>query len=305
MMEYSCVQTIECNQGAVRAVRYNVDGNYCLTCGSDKRIKLWNPSKGLYLSTYAGHGNEVLDAASSCDNSQIISCGLDKTVILWDVVKTQPLRRLRGHVGKITSIVFNEESTMAVSGSYDNSVMCWDIKSRQYAPVQVLKEARDCITSVKVTDHEILTSSLDCRIRVYDIRMGSLIEDYVGEPLSSATFTSDGQCILVSCTDSTVKLFDKSSGEMLSEYTGHRIGEYYIESCTDYTDSYVFSGSIDGSIWCWDFIKMQPVNQLVHKQNSVVHSISRSPTEKSILSASGSCIKLWSATEKQSEEQEI
>lgn len=138
--------------------------------------------------------------------SQIISSGVDKTVILWDVVKKQPLRRLRGHVGKITSIVFNEESTMALSGSYDNSVMCWDIKSRQYAPVQVnrnkfvfccgdisahliiflliylqvLKEARDCITSVNVTDHEILTSSLDCRIRIYDIRMGSIIVDYVG-----------------------------------------------------------------------------------------------------------------------------
>ena len=48
-----------------------VDGNYCLTCGSDKKIKLWNPGSALYLNTYAGHGNEVLDAASSCDNRYI------------------------------------------------------------------------------------------------------------------------------------------------------------------------------------------------------------------------------------------
>lgn len=92
-MDYVCVKTVECNQGAVRAIRYNgkpfewissqnnhwlidnnvsefsiVDGNYCLSCGSDKKIKLWNPVKGLLLNTYAGHGNEVLDAASSCDN---------------------------------------------------------------------------------------------------------------------------------------------------------------------------------------------------------------------------------------------
>ena len=39
-----------------------VDGNYCLTCGSDKSVKLWNPHSGLLLKTYMGHGQEVLDA---------------------------------------------------------------------------------------------------------------------------------------------------------------------------------------------------------------------------------------------------
>uniref|UniRef100_A0A8B9RW87 WD repeat domain-containing protein 83 n=2 Tax=Accipitrinae TaxID=8955 RepID=A0A8B9RW87_9AVES len=57
------VRTLECGQGAVRAVRFNVDGNYCLTCGSDKTLKLWNPHKGTALRTYQGHGYEVLDAA--------------------------------------------------------------------------------------------------------------------------------------------------------------------------------------------------------------------------------------------------
>lgn len=45
-----------------------VDGDYCLTCGSDKSIKLWNPYRGVLLKTYSGHGYEVLDAQSSCDS---------------------------------------------------------------------------------------------------------------------------------------------------------------------------------------------------------------------------------------------
>lgn len=40
-----------------------VDGNYCLTCGSDKTLKLWNPLRGTLLRTYSGHGYEVLDAS--------------------------------------------------------------------------------------------------------------------------------------------------------------------------------------------------------------------------------------------------
>ena len=38
------------------------DGNYCLTCGGDKTVKLWNPHTGLLVKTYVGHGQEVLDA---------------------------------------------------------------------------------------------------------------------------------------------------------------------------------------------------------------------------------------------------
>lgn len=48
-MDYKLIRTIDCNQGALRAVRYNVDGNYCLTCGSDRKIRLINPTSGLFL----------------------------------------------------------------------------------------------------------------------------------------------------------------------------------------------------------------------------------------------------------------
>lgn len=51
---------IDCQQGAVRAVRFNKDGNYCITCGNDKTVKLWNPYKQLKLQTYSGHSQEVL-----------------------------------------------------------------------------------------------------------------------------------------------------------------------------------------------------------------------------------------------------
>ena len=53
--------SVACSQGAVRAVRYNVDGNYALTTGSDKSIKLWNPNRGVLIQTFGGTGNEVRD----------------------------------------------------------------------------------------------------------------------------------------------------------------------------------------------------------------------------------------------------
>lgn len=138
-MDLICLKTIDAKQGSIRAIRFNgknklrflfiknkissgvqlsvnvtipsynnkiilVDGSYCLTCGADKKIKLWNPHKNLMLKVYGGHGNEVLDAVGSCDSSQIASCGSDKSVILWDVSTGQPLRRFRGHAGSICCV---------------------------------------------------------------------------------------------------------------------------------------------------------------------------------------------------------
>ena len=96
---------LEGHLGAVRAVRFNNNGNYCMTCGSDKLLKLWNPHRGALLKTYAGHGYEVLDATAASDSSRIASCGADKCVVLWDVSTGQVIRRYRGHTSVSTSKV--------------------------------------------------------------------------------------------------------------------------------------------------------------------------------------------------------
>ncbi len=46
----------------------------------DRKICLWNPSKGLLVKTYLGHGYEVRDVCVTQDNSRFSSCGGDKQV---------------------------------------------------------------------------------------------------------------------------------------------------------------------------------------------------------------------------------
>lgn len=46
-------------------------------------------------------------------------------------------------------------------GSIDGTVRCWDTRSKRYEPIQVLDEARDSISSLKVAQHELLTGSVD------------------------------------------------------------------------------------------------------------------------------------------------
>ncbi|CAF4702863.1 unnamed protein product [Rotaria sp. Silwood2] len=86
-------------QGAIRCVRYNIDGNYCLTSGSDRTIKLWKPDSSLAIKTYTGHSQEVLDVHSSFDNSRLCSGGGDKRVLYIDVMSGKIVKKYQAHAG--------------------------------------------------------------------------------------------------------------------------------------------------------------------------------------------------------------
>ena len=294
---FNLLEKLDCQQGAVRAIRFNADGDYVITCGSNKSIKLWTSaySKDLgskkqpkLLTSYAGHGNEVLDARASCDNGQIVSCGLDKAVLLWDVGSGKILRNYRGsHAGAVNCIRFNEDSSVAISGSLDATVKCWDLRSKRLEPIQTLTECKDSITSIDVSDHEILVGSADGKIRRYDLRNGSLITDVVGrEPITSLSFTKDGQCVLVNSSgNSTIKLFDKANGELLQEYQGHsHQGDFRIEVVLDNTDQKVLAGSEDGKVYIWSLVEGDLITQLDHNtenstnKNLVISSLSFHPS---------------------------
>lgn len=263
-----------------------------MSCGSDKKVKLWNPVTGLLLKTYGGHAHEVTDAAGSCDSCYIVSASLDKSIIYWDVSTGQPVRRLRSHAGGVSCVGFNEDSSVAVSGSKDNTVMCWDIRTRSLDPIQVLKGARDCITSLIITDHEIITSSLDGSIRHYDLRVGQLTTDDIGIPITHISQTRDGQCILAACQDETLRLIDSDSGQMLQEYKGHRTEDFQIECGILSNDSQIISGSTDGCAVIWDLLEGTEVKRLKIGFD-VIHSLANHPTGTDIVFAQKREIQVW------------
>ena len=294
-MNYKLRNKFDCNQGAIRAIRYNIDGNYCLSCGADRKIKLINPETGLMLKAYVAHGDEVNDATGSCDSSFILSGSKDKSIIYWDVTTALPIRRLRTHVGGITCVNFNDDSTVAISGSRDNSIQCFDIRSRSLEPIQTLKEAKDCITDLIVTENKIISSSLDGCIRYYDIRAGELTSDKIQVPIVSMSITSDNQCILASCQDESIRLVDQDGGDVLAEYKGHKGSkEYRIECGVLKGDGYVISGSKFGEALVYDFLEANIVKRLQIGTENTISSLCVHPSQDQILFASGRDVQVWS-----------
>lgn len=157
-----------------------------------------------------------------------------------------------------------------------------------------MKEAKDCISSLVVTEFKIIAASLDGSIRHYDIRAGELTTDAIEVPVTYITQTKDGQCVLAACQDNVCRLIDNDSGEILSEYKGHKALDYQIECGILSSDSQVVSGSIDGSAILWDLIDQKEVSKL-RVGNSVVHSLATHPTRNEVIFACKRDIHVWSS----------
>jgi WD40 repeat protein len=71
------------HEGAVLAVRFNRDGNYCLSCGKDRTLRLWNPHTGALVKTYKSHAREVRDVHSSSYARTCPPCFLPLSRLTW------------------------------------------------------------------------------------------------------------------------------------------------------------------------------------------------------------------------------
>lgn len=261
--------------------------------GYDKSILLWNPHVNKCIKTYKGHGYQIMDITISSDNSVFGSCGGDKQPYYWDVSTGQIIRKFKGHDQNINCISFNFNDSLLITGSYDRTTKIWDCKSRSYDPIQILSDAQDSVTATVITETEILTTSVDGCIRTYDLRMGEIRTDHVGQPLTSLTLSKDGHVMLVGCLDNKLRLFDKDDGTMYHEYLGHKNSEFKLDSNFINNDSYVISGSENGELCIWELEHATLVSKFV-AHSRMLSGLSPHPEGKLLLTCSADkTIKLW------------
>ncbi|KAG9742101.1 WD40 repeat-like protein, partial [Aureobasidium melanogenum] len=242
-------------------------GQYLLTGSTDRQIRLFNPATGLEVQKYSAHGYEVHDLSVAQDNDRFISVGGDKTVFLWDVATHQTLRRWSGHAGRVNACAFaGEGDSLVVTGSFDSTVKIWDCKQRNEKPIMTLSEAKDAVSSVSVSEAEIMAGSVDGRVRCYDVRMGVIDQDVLGHPITSVTPTVNNDSYLASTLDSTLRLMDKRDGKLLQAFRhpDFKNENYRLRSTLAVGDSLAISGSEDGHIYVWDLLTGNLSHKLKH-----------------------------------------
>ncbi|THH08143.1 hypothetical protein EW145_g2900 [Phellinidium pouzarii] len=290
--------TLDSHKGAVHVARYsNGPAKYVLTGGQDRSVRLWNPATGLEIKTYAGHGYEVLSITVAHDNVKFASSGGDRSVFIWDVATGTTTRRLAGHMGKINAVDFNEDASVIASGSFDCSVRLWDIRSQSRQPMQILDDSRDAIQTLCVGSAYIMSGSVDGHVRTYDLRMGMLTVDYLGQPITSLAPAHDAQTVLAATLDARVHLLDLHTGSALNTFTGHSHAEYRCRACFGHAEASVICGDENGQVWAWDLLDATPLlpNPPPKIHDKVITWVEHHPTDPNemITASADGTVKVW------------
>jgi mitogen-activated protein kinase organizer 1 len=250
------------------------------TSSNPTASKITPPKPTKLIQTYSAHGYEVLSISVASDNATFASCGGDRTVFLWDVTTAKTIRRFagtNGHTARINDVCFaGVGDSVLLSGSFDSSVRIWDVKSTSQKPIMVLDEARDSISCVlsgphagNAGEYEIVTGSVDGKVRYYDLRMGSTDVDVIGASVTSLQRTRDGKGILVGGLDNTVRLMDRDNGALLKSYKAEvwKNDEFRVRSCFGGNERWVVCGNEevsgpDGEVMVWDTLNGDVVERI-------------------------------------------
>uniref|UniRef100_A0A7S2W4U6 Mitogen-activated protein kinase organizer 1 n=1 Tax=Mucochytrium quahogii TaxID=96639 RepID=A0A7S2W4U6_9STRA len=271
------------HQGAVLGC--SLAGNYVLTCGEDRTVRLFNPTRSgegedqsdgtdetaFLVHTFQGpHGYRVLDVSVKKDHSAFASCGDDKMSFIWDVNTSKVKRKMFGHHGPINSICFGAKNEDIVcSASNDQTIRVYDLRSHNRDGVQILSGFRDSVSSVRISDYQIVAGSIDGCIRTFDVRAAKMFKDTIGDSISYIELSTDlagSNLVVASCVGDkgSVVLVDRDSGLVLKHYEGHLNVENRI-GCGIYSSrtgkDRIICGSEDGYVYIWDLLTGKVVDR--------------------------------------------
>ena len=162
------------------AISYSNNGDYLMSAGKDRNIKLWNSGSGRLIKKYSGGNNyEINSIWISHDNSFFLSSGADSNIFLSDVSKGNVVTKMQGHKKKVSTLCWNYSDQLFISGSDDNLVKVWD--TREKTSVDTLNASKDSIVKVESNSDQIVSGSVDGYLQIYDIRCGVVYLDYLND----------------------------------------------------------------------------------------------------------------------------
>jgi WD40 repeat protein len=171
-----------------------------------------------------------------------------------------------GDWGEIGALAISPNGRLlATAGREDLSARLWDIKT--LLQVQEFVGHTLPVTSIAFSPNgqRLLTGSLDCTARLWDIITGKPIDPpFEGhrEPVMAVAFSPDGQHIVTGSSDATARLWDIKKHHELEVFAGHK--EIVTSVALSPNGRWLLTGDRAGAR-IWKVAPKQPIHQLVHR----------------------------------------
>jgi serine/threonine protein kinase len=195
------------NKSDVTAVALSAKGNFALSGGADRSVRLWDLANRTQKAQLGSHEQKVGCVAFAADGVHGLSGGWDGQVILWDLENGTKLAPLHKHKSLVTSVAFAPDGRHALSADYDGTICMYDVQQRR-----VLRsfaghtDAVKCLAFAPDNEH-FLSGGEDRTLRLWDVKLRENVKcfDEHNVAVLSAAVSADGKYAMFICADQTIR----------------------------------------------------------------------------------------------------
>jgi WD40 repeat protein len=284
----------------VESVAFSPDGAIFASVGGDKKLRLWEATKGKLLMTLSGHAEAVYTVAFSPDSHKKIlaSASCDRTVRLWDFATGNAEEVLYDHTDRVYAVAFSPtDGKLLASAGQDGTVRLWDLTTRP-AVGRILGSQGKAVYALAFdpTGRTLASAGADSKVVVWDVttrKAKAPLEGNSGR-VGSLAFSPDGRLLASGAAGSLIiwNVRDqKMDGQPLLFPGLNNLVNAVAFSPDGRT---LASGSSDKRVRLWDVASHQEIGELAPSNDGAVLSLAFNNKGTVLVSAgSHNSIQLW------------
>lgn len=271
----------DAHEGEVSAVKWSPVDRILATGGADRKLKLWNISKGTFESkgSLVGSNAGVMALDFDASGSIVLGASNDYATRVWTVTDHRLRHTLTGHSGKVMAAKFLGEATKVVTGSHDRTLKIWDLRSRACIETKFAGSSCNDLVSVDGSGSIIISGHFDKSIRFWDSRSESSCNNVVlNGKVTSLDLTRDSKYLVCCVRDDTLKLLDLRMNQVVTLFScdGFKVGCDYARATFSPDGQYVAVGSSDGGVYIWS-VSSGKVETILKEHTAAVTATSWHP----------------------------
>ena len=199
----------------------------------DCTVRLWSPKHSQCLSIF-----QHTDCVSSimfnpANDSEFVSGSMDGMIRTWDIAERKLIgcKEVAGEV--ITSICITNDGMNIIAGTFTGQCVFYNFKTLNYHTQISVTGGKSKVNAGKIMAitqsvgknvFNLLVTSGDSRVRLYNLRDKSLLRTYKGSDhgsgASGASFSPDGELIVIAGEDRCCVVWDVDPADSSHQYSG-------------------------------------------------------------------------------------
>eukprot|EP00771_Trimastix_marina_P000054 gnl/Trimastix_PCT/1053.p1 GENE.gnl/Trimastix_PCT/1053~~gnl/Trimastix_PCT/1053.p1 ORF type:complete len:445 (+),score=98.69 gnl/Trimastix_PCT/1053:58-1392(+) len=274
-----CIRQLAAHDGFVRGLAMGSQGDYLVSCGDDKTVKLWdlknesdNPSEP--LATFMGQ------AAFTCVDhhwTNDMFCTTGVTCDLWNSNRSTPIHTFGWGTESIFHAKFNrvEHNILATCGT-DRSLVLYDVRAASPLRKLVMGMKINALCWNPVEAFNFTVASEDCNLYTFDMRKlnhaRTVHKDHLDAVLA-VDYSPTGREFVSGSYDRTLRVFNEGAGRSREVYHTKRMQRIM---CVSFSGDarFVLSGSDDMNVRLWKAQASQPTHTLMPREKQRLRYLS-------------------------------